>query len=128
MLDIRFVRENPEAVKENIKKKFEDEKLPLVDEVLDYDRKNREAITEASSLRAARNTLSKQIGMLMGQAKKDPSKRKKRRKFGSRSLPMLSAWSSWNPKKRNTAENYGNPDEDSADDRSERSHRARRYA
>jgi seryl-tRNA synthetase len=75
MLDIRFVRENPEAVKENIKKKFEDEKLPLVDEVLEYDRKNREAITEASNLRAARNTLSKQIGMFMGQAKKDPSKK-----------------------------------------------------
>lgn len=81
MLDIRFVRENPEAVKENIKKKFEDEKLPLVDEVLDYDRKNREAITEASSLRAARNTLSKQIGMLMGQAKKDPSKKEEAQKI-----------------------------------------------
>ncbi len=74
MLDIRFVRENPEAVKENIKKKFQDAKLPLVDEVLALDEKNRAAITEASELRASRNTLSKQIGMLMGQAKKDPSK------------------------------------------------------
>ena len=74
MLDIRFVRENPEIVKENIKKKFQDSKLPLVDEVLDLDAKNRAAITEASDLRASRNTLSKQIGMLMGQAKKDPSK------------------------------------------------------
>ena len=74
MLDIRFVRENPEIVKENIKKKFQDAKLPLVDEVLDLDAKNRAAITEASDLRASRNTLSKQIGMLMGQAKKDPSK------------------------------------------------------
>lgn len=74
MLDIRFVRENPEAVKENIKKKFQDAKLPLVDEVLELDEKNRAAITEASELRASRNTLSKQIGMLMGQAKKDPSK------------------------------------------------------
>ena len=74
MLDIRFVRENPEIVKENIKKKFQDAKLPLVDEVLDLDAKNRAAITEASNLRASRNTLSKQIGMLMGQAKKDPSK------------------------------------------------------
>ena len=74
MLDIRFVREKPEIVKENIKKKFQDAKLPLVDEVLELDEKNRAAITEASELRASRNTLSKQIGMLMGQAKKDPSK------------------------------------------------------
>ena len=72
MLDIKFVRENPDAVKENIKKKFQDEKLPLVDEVIELDAKNRAAITEASELRAQRNTLSKQVGMLMGQAKKDP--------------------------------------------------------
>ena len=74
MLDIRFVRENPDLVKENIKKKFQDFKLPMVDEVLELDAKNRAAITEASDLRASRNSLSKQIGMLMGQAKKDPSK------------------------------------------------------
>ena len=74
MLDIKFVRDNPDAVKENIKKKFQDEKLPLVDEVIELDAKNRAAITEASELRASRNALSKQIGMLMGQAKKDPSK------------------------------------------------------
>ena len=74
MLDIKFVRENPDAVKENIKKKFQDEKLPLVDQVLELDRQNRDAMTEANNLRAARNTLSKQVGMLMGQAKKDPSK------------------------------------------------------
>ena len=74
MLDIKFIRENPEAVKENIKKKFQDAKLPLVDEVLELDAKNRAAITEASDIRASRNALSKQIGMLMGQAKKDPSK------------------------------------------------------
>jgi len=74
MLDIRFVRENPEIVKENIKKKFQDAKLPMVDEVIELDAKNRAAITEASELRASRNTLSKQVGMLMGQAKKDPSK------------------------------------------------------
>jgi len=74
MLDIKFVRENPEAVKENIRKKFQDAKLPLVDEVVELDRRNRAAITEASDLRAARNTLSKQVGMLMGQAKKDPSR------------------------------------------------------
>ena len=74
MLDIKFVRENPELVKENIRKKFQDFKLPMVDEVLDLNAKNRAAITEASELRASRNSLSKQIGMLMGQAKKDPSK------------------------------------------------------
>ena len=74
MLDIKFVRENPEAVKENIRKKFQDAKLPLVDEVIALDAENRAAITEASELRAARNALSKQIGMLMGQAKKDPGK------------------------------------------------------
>ena len=74
MLDIKFVRENPDAVKENIRKKFQDAKLPLVDEVLQLDRKNRAAITEASELRASRNALSKEIGKLMGMAKKDPSK------------------------------------------------------
>ena len=75
MLDIRFVRENPDAVKENIKKKFQDQKLPLVDEILDLDVQLRAAKTEANDLRAKRNALSKQIGMLMGQAKKDPSKK-----------------------------------------------------
>ena len=74
MLDIRFIRENPDAVRENIKKKFQDAKLPLVDEVIDLDAKRRAAIAEADQLRSNRNTLSKQIGMLMGQAKKDPSK------------------------------------------------------
>ena len=74
MLDIRFIRENPDAVKENIKKKFQDAKLPLVDEVIELDAKRRAAIAEADQLRSNRNTLSKQIGMLMGQAKKDPSK------------------------------------------------------
>ena len=74
MLDIKFIRENPEAVKENIRKKFQDEKLPLVDQVIELDRRNRDAMTEANNLRSARNTLSKQVGMLMGQAKKDPSK------------------------------------------------------
>ena len=74
MLDIKMIRENPDAVRENIKKKFQEEKLPLVDKVLALDNENRAAITEASELRAQRNTLSKQVGMLMGQAKKDPSK------------------------------------------------------
>ena len=74
MLDIKFVRENPEIVKENIKKKFQDEKLPLVDEVIELDVKYRAAMTEANELRASRNALSKKVGQLMGQAKKDPSK------------------------------------------------------
>ncbi len=74
MLDIKLIRNDPELVKENIRKKFQDAKLPLVDEVLELDRKNRAAIQEASDLRAARNTLSKKVGMLMGQAKKDLSK------------------------------------------------------
>ena len=74
MLDIKFIRENPEAVKENIKKKFQDEKLPLVDKVLELDAENRKTIQEAQDLRTARNTKSKQVGILMGQSKKDPSK------------------------------------------------------
>ena len=74
MLDIKFIRENPEAVKENIRKKFQNEKLPLVDQVLALDEENRACVSEANELRASRNTLSKQVGMLMGQAKKDPSK------------------------------------------------------
>ena len=74
MLDIKFVRENPDIVKENIKKKFQDEKLPLVDEVVELDVKYRAAMTEANELRASRNALSKKVGQLMGQAKKDPSK------------------------------------------------------
>ena len=74
MLDIKFVRENPDVVKENIKKKFQDQKLPLVDEVLELDSQNRAAIAEAQELRTQRNALSKQVGILIGQAKKDPSK------------------------------------------------------
>ena len=74
MLDIKFIRENPDIVKENIKKKFQDEKLPLVDEVIELDSQRRANIQEADQLRSDRNRLSKQVGMLMGQAKKDPSK------------------------------------------------------
>ena len=70
MLDLRFIRENPEIVKENIRKKFQDQKLPLVDEVLELDQKNRAAITEASDLRAQRNALSKANGPLFGKLKK----------------------------------------------------------
>ena len=71
MLDIKFVRENPDVVKENIKKKFQDEKLPLVDEVIELDKMSRAAKQEADSLRADRKRLSKQIGTLMGQGKKE---------------------------------------------------------
>ena len=74
MLDIKFIRENPDAVRANITKKFQDAKLPLVDQVLALDEENRAAVSEANELRANRNALSKQVGMLMGQAKKDPSK------------------------------------------------------
>ena len=74
MLDIKFIRENPEIVKENIRKKFQDQKLPLVDEVIALDAENRAAIAEAQELRTQRNKLSKEVGKLMGQAKKDPSK------------------------------------------------------
>jgi len=70
MLDIRFIRENPEIVKENIKKKFQDAKLPLVDEVIELDAKRRAAILEADQLRAARNQLSKSNGPLFGKLKK----------------------------------------------------------
>ena len=74
MLDIKFLRENTEAVKENIRKKFQNAKLPLVDEAVAIDAERRAAMQEASDLRALRNQLSKKVGMLMGQAKKDPSK------------------------------------------------------
>ena len=71
MLDIRFVKENPEIVKQNIKNKFQDEKLPLVDEAIELYDKKRAAQSEADSLRAERNRISKQIGALMAQGKKD---------------------------------------------------------
>ena len=71
MLDIKFLRENPDVVKENIKKKFQDSKLPLVDEVIALDEESRKTKQEADALRAERNKISKQIGALMGQGKKD---------------------------------------------------------
>ena len=71
MIDIKFLRENPDIVKENIKKKFQDEKLSLVDEVIELDKKSREAQSEADNLRAKMNKISKQIGALMGQGKKE---------------------------------------------------------
>ncbi|MBR2750445.1 MAG: serine--tRNA ligase [Clostridiales bacterium] len=78
MLDIKFVRANPDVVKENIKKKFQDEKLPLVDEVIEYDKQLREAKTRVEYLRSQRNAISKQIGMLMGQGKKDEAEEAKK--------------------------------------------------
>lgn len=77
MLDIRLVRENPELVKENIKKKFQEEKLHLVDEVLELDEKGRAVKTEGDNLRAERNKVSKEIGALMGQGKKDEAEKAK---------------------------------------------------
>ncbi len=78
MLDLKFVRENPDIVKQNIKNKFQDSKLPLVDEVIDLDAKSRATKAEADSLRANRNKLSKQIGALMGQGKKEEAEEVKR--------------------------------------------------
>ena len=77
MLDLKFVRENPEIVKQNIKNKFQDYKLPLVDEVIELDKKSREAQTEADKLRANRKSVSKQIGALMAQGKKDEAEKLK---------------------------------------------------
>ena len=71
MIDIKYLREHPEEVKENIKKKFQDEKLPLVDEVIELDKERRDAQKEADELKASRNTLSKQIGVLMKEGKKE---------------------------------------------------------
>ena len=77
MLDIKFLRENPDIVKENIKKKFQDEKLPLVDEVIDLDLKNRENKQEVEAMRANKNKLSKEIGGLMQQGKKEEAEKVK---------------------------------------------------
>ncbi|HCI24796.1 MAG TPA: serine--tRNA ligase, partial [Lachnospiraceae bacterium] len=78
MIDIKFLRENPEAVKENIRKKFQDHKLPLVDEVIELDAEARKTQQEADNLRAERNKLSKQIGALMGQGKKEEAEEVKK--------------------------------------------------
>ena len=75
MLDIKFLRENPEVVKENIKKKFQDRKLPLVDEVIELDEKTRKNQQEADELRNKKNKISKEIGALMQQGKKEEARR-----------------------------------------------------
>ena len=96
MLDLKFVRENPDIVKQNIKNKFQDAKLPLVDEVIELDAKNRATKAEADTLRASRNKLSKQIGALMGQGKKEEAEEVKRR------WPREpSVWRSWKCWRRN---------------------------
>lgn len=77
MLDIKFIRENPEIVKENIKKKFQDERLPLVDEVIELDKELREIQTEGDRLRSERNTRSKEIGKLIGQGLKEDAEKAK---------------------------------------------------
>ncbi|MCR5093590.1 MAG: serine--tRNA ligase, partial [Lachnospiraceae bacterium] len=79
MLDIKFVRENPDAVRENIRKKFQEEKLPLVDEVIELDKKSRETQKEADELRANRNKTSKEIGALMAQGRKEEAEAVKAR-------------------------------------------------
>ena len=78
MIDIKFLRENPDVVKENIRKKFQDHKLPLVDEVITLDEQARKTQQEADDLRASRNKLSKQIGALMGQGKKEEAEEVKK--------------------------------------------------
>ena len=82
MIDIKFLRENPEVVKQNIRNKFQDQKLPLVDEVIDLDAKARAAQQEADELRASRNKLSKEIGKLMGQGKKEEAEEAKKQVAG----------------------------------------------
>ncbi len=79
MLDIKFVRENPEAVKQNIRNKFQESKLPLVDQVIDLDKENREIKQEVEALRAERNKISKEIGKLMGQGKKEEAEEVKKK-------------------------------------------------
>ena len=77
MIDIKFLRENPDAVKENIKKKFQDEKLPLVDEVIELDAENRKSIQRMEQLRADRNRISKEIGGFMAKGMKDEAEQAK---------------------------------------------------
>lgn len=105
MLDIKFVRENPEAVKENIRKKFQNAKLPLVDEAIALDAERRQAIADGEALKAERNKLSKANGPLFGKLKNAPT-RPKDLLFRWRSTPttppsrpMPNAWPSWRPRR-----------------------------
>ena len=78
MLDIRFLRENPDVVRQNIKNKFQDSKLPLVDEVIELDKRNREIKQEVEALRADRNKISKMIGGLMKEGKREEAEEAKK--------------------------------------------------
>lgn len=78
MLDIRFLRENPEVVKQNIRNKFQDNKLPMVDEVIELDKRNREIKQEVEALRAERNKISKMIGGLMKEGKREEAEEAKK--------------------------------------------------
>ena len=105
MLDIKFVRDNPDAVKENIKKKFQDAKLPLVDEVIEKDAKYRECLKEVESLKAARNKLSKANGPLFGQLKKctdEAQKAQLQAQIDANNAAVKATqtrWQSWRPRK-----------------------------
>ena len=79
MLDIKFLRQNPDVVKENIKKKFQDEKLPLVDEVIELDKRNREIKGEVEALRAEKNKVSKEIGACMAHGEKEKAEELKKK-------------------------------------------------
>lgn len=96
MIDINLIRKTPDVVRENIKKKFQDSKLPLVDEVIELDRKNREAMQQADSLRNQRKVLSKEIGGLMKQERRMRPRRPRRR-----STRWPTSWRIWNSWKRN---------------------------
>ena len=85
MLDIKFLRENPEIVKQNIRNKFQDSKLPLVDQVIELDKKNREIKQEVESLRAERNKISKMIGGLMKEGKREEAEEAKKKKKDTKS-------------------------------------------
>ena len=91
MIDIKFLRENPDAVRENIKKKFQDAKLPLVDEVIEYDAKSRAAQQEADAIRADKKKISKQIGALMKQGKKEEAQAIKEKVADNSRLDELDA-------------------------------------
>ena len=91
MLDIKFLRQNPDVVKENIKKKFQDEKLPLVDEVIELDKRNREIKGEVEALRAEKNKVSKEIGACMAHGEKEKAEEFRK------TLPV---WKNFLPKKK----------------------------
>ena len=86
MIDMKWIRNDPEKVKENIRKKFQDEKLPLVDEVVELDKKFREAKVQGDELRSQRKSISKKIGALMGQ---------RLRQSRQKSAPSAPSWKSW---------------------------------